>query len=291
MVSTMNDARTEVIPVLALGAPMIGPVEPPLVHLMTYNLKSASGRAPHSWWKRRPLVQAVVQSERPTVLCTQEGRFRQLRELRDGLDGYDWIHLGRGGGSRSESTAILWDASRLAPVDYDHLWISKRPNVIGSRSWGSGTVRMLTWVQFEDKATGQDFHVVNVHLDHRSEKARQKGAGMCRDLLLDFPGPALLAGDFNCGPDSKAHRVLTDEGLADAWAGPAKRLTPDWSTFNNWKPDPASRGDRIDWIFTKQGDRRRYLTVERIGVNTRAEPDLTPSDHWPVQAVFKIGRQ
>src|SRR5690606_7007638 len=136
---------------------------------------------PHPWTKRRPLVRALLERERPTVLCTQEGRFRQLRELRADLDGYDWIHLGRGGGSRGESTAILWDERRLAPLEYDHLWVSRRPDTVGSRSWGSRTVRMITWVHFEDLETGRDYYVVNNHLDHRSERARRNGARLNAD--------------------------------------------------------------------------------------------------------------
>ncbi|SDD15480.1 endonuclease/exonuclease/phosphatase family protein [Glycomyces harbinensis] len=269
--------------------PLIGPVAPPFVHVMTYNLKSASGRAPHSWWKRRPLVEAVLQAEQPTVLCTQEGRFRQLIELREELDGYDWVHLGRGGGSRSESTAIFWDASRLSPMAYDHVWLSRRPRLIGSRAWGAGTIRMLTWVRFEDKATGKDFHVANVHLDHRSEKARRKGAQMCLDVMSRFYGPAVLAGDFNSGPGDTAHRVLTRGGLVDAWSAAERHLTPEWSTFNRWRTEPVEGGNRIDWILVKSGGRHQEVRVHQAGVNTHSEFDLAPSDHWPVQAVFSVG--
>ncbi|WP_051704377.1 endonuclease/exonuclease/phosphatase family protein [Glycomyces sp. NRRL B-16210] len=268
--------------------PLIGPVEPPFLHVMTYNLKSASGRAPRSWWSRRPLVQRILKAERPTVLCTQEGRFRQLMELRDGLDGYDWVHLGRGGGSRSEATAVFWDASRLAPVAYDHVWLSRRPNLIGSRAWGAGTVRMLTWVRFEDKATGENFHVADVHLDHRSERARRKGAQMCLDLMRRFAGPAVLAGDFNCEPGSKTHALLTEGGLHDAWETAEERLTPDWATYNRWRPAPAA-GRRLDWILTKSGGPRQRLRVHRAAVNAYSEQGLVPSDHWPVQAVLTVG--
>lgn len=292
MVATMDTVRNaappDQPPALA-GVPLVGPVAAPELQVMTYNLKTASGRAPHSWWKRRPFVAQVVRDERPTVLCTQEGQFYQLRELREDLDGYDWVHLGCAGGSRSGSTAILWDASRVVPVAYDHLWLSRHPDRIGSRAWGTGAIRMLTWVRFEDKATGKDFHVANVHLDHRSERARRKGAAMCRDLLRGFQGPAVLAGDFNCRPDSEAHAVLARD-LADAWDTAATRLTPDWGTFNSWRTTPAENGRRIDWIMVKSGPKRQELTVHRAGVNTRTGDGLAPSDHWPVQAVFTIGR-
>ncbi|THV41767.1 endonuclease/exonuclease/phosphatase family protein [Glycomyces buryatensis] len=268
--------------------PLIGPADAPYLHVMTYNLRSATGQAPQSWWKRRPLVQGLIARERPTVLCTQEGRYRQLLELRADLDGYDWIHLGRGGSSRSESTAVFWESARLAPVEYDHLWLSRHPNVVGSRSWGSRTVRMLTWIRFEDKETGADFHIVDNHLDHRSERAQRKGAEINRDVVARFRSPAIVAGDFNCEPSSKPYKVLTGArrhgaGLTDAWNLAEERLTPEWGTFNRWKTEPVEGKDRIDWILVQSG-----VKVHQIGVNTYAADGVTPSDHWPLQALVSL---
>ncbi|MEV3935849.1 endonuclease/exonuclease/phosphatase family protein [Glycomyces sp. NPDC049804] len=279
----MNDALIAAPP----GHPLLGPVEPPLLHVMTYNLKSASGRAPHSWWRRRPLVKAVLENELPSVICTQEGRFRQLLELRDDLDGYDWVHLGRGGGSRSEATAILWDAARLSPLEYDHLWLSKHPNVIGSRNWGSGTIRMLTWVHLEDRVTGRRFYVVDNHFDHRSEKARRKGAGILLRTVERFLDPVIVAGDFNCGPDSATYRALTGGGLEDTWETAAERATPDWATYNRWRPEPVEGPTRMDWILARPSE-DCGVEVHRVGVNAYTEGGLTPSDHWPVQAVLRL---
>ncbi|MDA1358242.1 endonuclease/exonuclease/phosphatase family protein [Glycomyces luteolus] len=279
----MNDALIAAPP----GHPLLGPVEPPFLHVMTYNLKSASGSAPHSWWRRRPLVKAVLDNELPSVICTQEGRFRQLLELREDLDGYDWVHLGRGGGSRSEATAIFWDTARLLPLEYDHLWLSKHPNVIGSRNWGSGTVRMLTWVHLEDRVTGRRFYVVDNHFDHRSEKARRKGADLLLRTIAPFLDPVIVAGDFNCGPDSATYRALTGGGLADAWESADEHITPNWATFNRWRPVPAEGPTRMDWILARPSA-DCAVEVHRAGVNSYAEGGLTPSDHWPVQAVLSL---
>ncbi|WP_035738579.1 endonuclease/exonuclease/phosphatase family protein [Glycomyces arizonensis] len=263
--------------------PLIGGAEAPHLHVMTYNLRTATGRSPHPWPKRRTAVAALIEHERPTVLCTQEGRFRQLRDLRADLGGYDWLHLGRDGGSRGESTAILWDERRLEPLEYDHLWLSRHPHLIGSRGWGSRTVRMLTWIHFEDLATGRDFYVVDDHLDHRSERARRKGAEINADAVARFRSPVVVAGDFNCDAGSKAHRILTRAGLTDAWEAAEQRLTPaSWGTFNGWRRAPVEGGPRIDWILV------RDMEVHRAAVNTRTEDGLPPSDHWPVQALVSL---
>lgn len=263
--------------------PLIGVASTPDLHVMTYNLKVASGGAPHSWWTRRPLVTALVSRERPTVLCTQEGRFRQLVELHDGLDGYDWLHFGARGGSRGESTAIFWESERLTPLEYDHQWISRRPSVPETRAWGSSLPRMLTWIRFADKKTGTEFSVVDNHLDHRSDRARRKGALMNAALAERLGSPVIIAGDFNCAPGSKPYATLTGAGLDDAWEAAEKRLTPAWGTFNNWKTAPVEGGKRIDWILV-----RPETEVLAAAVNTHAEGDLTPSDHWPVQALLRL---
>src|SRR5690606_15267705 len=162
---------------------------------------------------RRPLVRALLERERPTVLCTQEGRFRQLRELRADLDGYDWIHLGRGGGSRGESTAILWDERRLAPLEYDHLWGSRRPDTVASRSGGSGTGGMYSWVDCAAGEAGRGNPWVNAHRAPRSGRARRNGARLNAEIVSRFRSPVIVAGDFNCPPASPAHRTLTRIGL------------------------------------------------------------------------------
>ncbi len=260
--------------------PLIGAARGPRIHVMTYNLRSASGRGPHSWAERRPLVAALLDRERPTVLCTQEGRFRQLLELKSDLDGYDWVHLGRRGGSRSESTAVYWDARRLSPLEYDHLWLSRRPYLIGSRSWGNRTVRMLTWVRFVDLRTGRTFYVVDNHLDHRSERSRRKGAKLNLGVIGGFGDPVIVAGDFNRSEGSRVHRIFTDAGLSDAWNTADERLTPAWGTFNHWRPDPVAGTGRIDWILV--GPR---VKAYRAAVNTYSKDGRVPSDHWPVQAL------
>lgn len=265
------------------ASPLIGKAEAPQLHIMSYNIRVAGSSSPHPWTKRRAAVNTVLERERPTVLCTQEGRFRQLRELHSDLDGYDWIHLGRGGGSRGEATAILWDAHRLAPLEYDHLWVSRKPDVIGSRSWGSRTVRMLTWVRFEDLETGRDFYVVDNHLDHHSERARRKGALLNAEIVSRFRAPVIVAGDFNREPGSKVHRMFIGAGLTDAWEEAEQRLTPlSWGTFNGWRRAPVEDGPRIDWILV------RGARVHRAAINVYTENGMPPSDHWPVQALVSL---
>src|SRR2546427_4660526 len=103
---------------------VIGPARGGALHVMSFNLRFASDGGPGSWAVRRPVMVELFRVERPTVIGTQEGLYRQLRDIDDDLpDHYDWIGLGRAGGSRDEFAAIFYDRHRLAPVAFDHFWL------------------------------------------------------------------------------------------------------------------------------------------------------------------------
>lgn len=267
------------------GGPLIGGPRGDQLHLLTFNLRYEGGDAsPHTWDERRPLVKTVLKREKPTVLLTQEGVFGQLQDVLEDLgDEYDWVHLGRLGGSRSEATAIYWNTKRLKVVEYDHQWLSDTPLLIGSKGWGNNVVRMLTWIRFQDKRTGKEFYAVDNHFDHQSEESRQRGAQMNLDLIAPWDAPVIVAGDFNNTPDTPIYQIFADGGLVDTLVEAEDRITPVYGSWNGWNPVPTEAERRIDWILATPDVR----TV-KAGVNTYAKDGLTPSDHWAVQALVEL---
>ena len=150
---------------LALTAPTASAKKADL-HVMSFNLRFASDTPPNSWPERRPVMRQLLQRERPDIIGTQEGLYRQLRDIGDDLPPhYDSIGLGRDGGSRGEAMQIFYDAKRLDPQEYDHYWLSDTPNVIGSKTWGGCCPRMVTWIRFLDRRTNQQFYLVNTHFE------------------------------------------------------------------------------------------------------------------------------
>jgi endonuclease/exonuclease/phosphatase family metal-dependent hydrolase len=266
---------------------VIGPASGDSLHVMSFNLRYASTRKPNSWAQRRPVVAELLRAEQPTLLGTQEGLYAQLKDIhRDLPDHYDWLGVGRGGGSRDEFTAIHYDTRRLEPLEFDHVWLSDTPDVIGSRSWGNDVIRMATWVWFADLRTGKEFVAVNTHFDHLSEHARRRSALLIRDRVHAFGPdlPVVLTGDFNTpAGNSVAYDTLV-AGLADAWVAAAERRSPPYATFHGYRPPVANR-DRIDWILT------RGTTVQAVGVNTFTRNGQYPSDHLPVQALITLGAE
>jgi hypothetical protein len=63
--------------------PLIGPVAPPLIQIMTYNIRRRMTRVlPHSpdrWDRRRVLIERLLQAEQPVVLGVQEAQPQQAR--------------------------------------------------------------------------------------------------------------------------------------------------------------------------------------------------------------------
>ncbi len=253
---------------------MIGKVDP--LRVMSFNLRYASNIEPNSWAARRPVMAQLLLNERPTLLGTQEGLYGQLLDIAHDLpDRYDWIGLGRAGGSHDEFMTIFFDAHRLEPLEFDHHWLSATPNVVGSTSWGNRVIRMVTWVRFGDRLTGKQFVAVNTHFDHESENSRLRSAEFVRDRLNAFTLPVVLTGDFNAPAASPTYCTLTN-GLTDTWlAGP--RITPAYGTFHGYGP-LVPDGPRIDWILT------RGATIQAAAINTYRQDGQFPSDHLPVQA-------
>ncbi|MEV6237753.1 endonuclease/exonuclease/phosphatase family protein [Lentzea sp. NPDC051838] len=245
--------------------------------VMSFNLRYASDAEPNSWAARRPVMAQLLRAELPAILGTQEGLYPQLLDIAHDLpDHYDWIGLGRAGGSHDEFMTIFFDTLRLQPLEFDHHWLSATPNVVGSKSWGNNVIRMVTWVRFADRNTGKQFVAVNTHFDHESENSRLRSAEFVRALLARTSLPVVLTGDFNAPAAASPTYDVLIGGMTDTWLS-GRQTTPAFGTFHGYGP-LVPNGPRIDWILT------RGATVEAAAINTYRRDGQYPSDHLPVQA-------
>ena len=261
-------------------------VAPGTLTVMSYNLRFAGTNPPNAWPDRRPLMSELIRQIAPDVFGTQEGLYGQLQDLAADLPAYQWIGLGRDGGSRGEFMAVFYRTARLEPLGYDHFWLSDTPEVMGSKTWGPKHARMVTWVKFRDRQTKQEFIFVNTHLDHQVQAAREKGAQMVRQRVAAFePGlPVLLVGDFNAPSSNKAYQMLTSDGFfSDTWTTARQRVNEDVGTFNGFKALEKG-GPRIDWILSR-GD----VAAERTEIVTFSRNGQFPSDHCPLVAKLRLG--
>ncbi len=266
--------------------PSGGNTSPTTLTVMTYNLKFASTNLPNAWPVRRPLVREVIQQHSPDVLGTQEGLYEQLKDIAADLPEYDWIGLGREGGSRGEFAAVFYRKSRFDPLAFDDFWLSDTPEVIGSNSWVGKWPRMVTWVKFLDRQTQQEFFVWNTHFANDSQAARDESAKLVRDRVaaLDTKLPVILTGDFNAAAGTnQAYHILTrDDSFADTWMTAKERKGEGLNTSNGFKAIRRN-GVRIDWILTR-GD----IVAESTEIVTFSRNGQFPGDHFPVVARMRF---
>lgn len=273
--------------VLWISAPVRAAEGQPSLRVMTFNLRFASPTPPNSWPQRRPVMKECIRQTQADVIGTQEGVYYQLRDMAGDLPEYEWIGLGREGGSRGEFMAVFFRKDRLEPLEYDHFWLSDTPMLMGSRTWGPKLPRMVTWVRFRDLATRGEFYFINTHFDHQVQEAREKSAVLVRQRVEELKTalPVILVGDFNAAAEkNKAYQTLVEGGFfADTWLTAKENRGPRIATFHNYKgavPD----GDRIDWILT-----RGPITAVSTEIVTFNRDGQYPSDHFPVLAELRIG--
>lgn len=257
--------------------------------VMTFNLKNGASRGENAWEVRRPIVKNLIQEEKPDLIGTQEGFFFQIKDMDEDLPEYEWIGLGRAGGSKDEFMAVFYKRNRFEVMAFDHFWLSDTPEVIGSRTWGHNNRRMVTWVRFRERESGREFYHWNTHFDHRVAEARRKSAALIMERLqlLEPKAPVIVTGDFNASQDSDVHAAMVSTEypqvtVRDAWELAENHIGDQVGTFNGWRgPNDSDR--RIDWILVSP-----EFTCDSAEVVTYAEDGQYPSDHFPVVGNFTL---
>lgn len=251
--------------------------------VMSYNLRYASTSKPNAWPDRRPVMKACIDQVKPDLIGTQEGVYAQLKDFAADQPAYDWIGLGRDGGSRGEFMAVFFKRDRFEPLEYDHFWLSDTPEVMGSSTWGHSNRRMVTWVRFKDRQDNREFYFWNTHLDHQVQPAREKAAALIRqriDTLKLKDLPLILVGDFNAvAGANKAYEMLLEGGtLRDTWPLATERRNAEFNSFSNFET-PKKNAQRIDWILL-----RGQADIRATEIVTFEQGGQFPSDHFPVVA-------
>jgi endonuclease/exonuclease/phosphatase family metal-dependent hydrolase len=138
-------------------------------------------------------------------------------------------------------------------------------------------VRSALWVSVE--AGGEKLQVVNTHLSLLSDRERlaQADALIGEDWLgaAEGRGPAVLVGDLNAGPRSKAYKHLASRMRDVQLCAP---VPCNLNTFHTRLPIR-----RIDHVFVSEGI--RVANVEAI----RTPLARVASDHVPLVADLRLG--
>lgn len=266
----------------ALASVFAGHVAAEDLKVMSFNVRTITGPdGPNRWEMRKDLFADTIRKMDPDVIGTQELGQQQGDDTVERLPKFAWFGRDRFGGHKDEHMGIFYRKDRLKLIKSGDFWLSDTPDKVASITWGNVFPRMVNWALFERLSDHKRFYLLDTHFPYRDsdEEARSKSANELAAWVKKLPPgtPAIITGDFNTGPDSESHRMLT-ETFKDAWLTAPEKKGPE-ETFHNFTGKATKR---IDWILY------RGVEVRSVETITNAKNGRYPSDHFPVQANFTL---
>lgn len=222
------------------------------------------------WTKRCQVICDQVNFMNPLIFGTQEVLYNQLQDLQQGLDGYDYIGIGRDDGERGgEHEAIFYKKDQLTLLDSGNFWLSETPEKPGL-GWDAACIRICTWGKFQVNAKKKKdrttFYFFNLHMDHVGVVARREAAKLVVARIQEIANDArvILTGDFNVDQTNEIYNIFTDSGLLKDSYETARIRFAENGTFNAFKTEYFTTS-RIDHVFVSPA-----ITVEAYGVLTNS---------------------
>ena len=124
------------------------------LYVGTYNIRYNNPNDEHegnAWAQRCPPLCDFINFEQPEIFGTQEVLVDQLHDLIKGLNGYDYIGIGREDGKeKGEYAAIFYKKDQLKLIDSGNFWLSSTPEH-ASLGWDAACIRICTWENFKTK--------------------------------------------------------------------------------------------------------------------------------------------
>ena len=259
----------------------------------------------NAWGKRCQVICDQVNFMSPDIFGTQEVLHGQLLDMRDRLDGYDYIGVGRDDGKTGgEYEAIFYKTDRLRILGQGNFWLSETPDRPGL-GWDAACVRICTWGKFtrQNATNDEAFYFFNLHMDHVGVVARREAAKLIVTKIREIAqgAPVVVTGDFNVDQKDEIYRTFTDSGLLKDSFMAARLRFAENGTFNSFDADLYT-DSRIDHVFVSpsiQVDSYGVLTNGYWVPNEQTEEKLKghdapqeisfskysrrlPSDHYPV---------
>ena len=263
------------------------------------------------WTKRCQVICDQLNFMSPDIFGTQEVLYGQLQDMKQVLDGYDYIGIGRDDGARAgEHEAIFYKTDRLQLLDHGDFWLSETPDKPGL-GWDAVCIRICTWGKFARKTVEGEmpFYYFNLHMDHVGVVARREATKLVVQRIREIAqgAPVVLTGDFNVDQNDEIYTIFTNSGLLKDSYDSARIRFAENGTFNAFKTNYFTTC-RIDHVFVSP-----ETQVEAYGVFTNSywtpddDPDDTlkasdapqqisfdtyirhnPSDHYPVFVKVKL---
>lgn len=238
------------------------------------------------WDNRKTICVEVMKRYNPDIICTQEVIGVQYEYLTEALSGYysfgfvgpemDAFPVGYHGIAKN---VIFFSKKRYKFVSAGAYWLSETPEIGGSKSWDTARARHCNWVRLIDTYSGKEFRVMNLHLDHMVQEAKEKQIQMvlneANQYSKDFP--QLLVGDYNADISNNVIKKIHSSGWLDTYTqihgeGEAGASVHEFKGVNDEK---AKIRKRIDFIFSKGPVKSLASGLIKDNID-----GIYPSDHF-----------
>ncbi|KAH8781325.1 endonuclease/Exonuclease/phosphatase [Diaporthe sp. PMI_573] len=240
-----------------------------------------------------------VTSAGDSFVGMQEVLDNQLNDIMDAMKQTGaWEHIGVArddGKSDGEYNPIIYKTDVFELVHEETKWLSETPDT-PSKSWDSGSNRIVTVGVFKHIATGRLMIMANTHLDNAVAEARTNQIGVAVDIIKAVDAaygpnlPTFLTGDFNSGDSDPAYTTLVAENyLQDLYAkaSPEQR-SQRFYTYTGFAGEYSSRIDYI-WFGPQSGPAGGPITIKQYAVEDNVWGTGRMSDHRCVVGDVTLG--
>jgi len=231
----------------------------------------------NDWVYRKDFCLDVLKSLSAEILCLQEVSAEQFIDLRDGLADFAFYGMSLEPCTRRPVNCIFYREDCFSQVAAGGYWLSETPHVPGSVSWDSKCVRLANWVRLEEKASQKEFRMVNTHLDHVGQVARENQARLILEDTTAYPDeyPQFLTGDMNCDFTNKAIGMFQDAGWKDTYNAIHGTADPG-TTFHAFIGDRHKHNvGKMDFVLV-----RGAVQIKGADIIKTSRDGKFPSDHF-----------
>lgn len=255
--------------------------------VLTCNVRTSRGEdGSNSWRYRKQLCRDVIRNQNADIICFQEMTPAQFDYLRSSFPECDAYWMLDGPEDGEPVNAIFFKQKHFDLNSSGGYWLSKTPHVAGSKSWASECIRLVSWICLVERKSQKELRIINTHLDHVSQEARENQARLIDEdaSVFEKDYPQLLTGDMNAHRGNRAIRIFVEDGWADSYEILHGPKDPG-ATFHEFAgPDnPKAEKGKIDWIFY-----RGSLEVISAEIITDSDNGRYPSDHYFLSAELRL---
>ncbi len=242
---------------------------------------------PNHWEQRKAYAFDVIRSLDADIICFQELWRPQCEYAQQALPEYAHFGIVDEPTTDNPLNSIFYRQDVFTQVSAGGFWLSDTPHITGSSAWDSACVRLANWLRLEVQTSGCQFRVINTHLDHKSQPARENQARLiCEDAAAYAPTyPQLLTGDMNCDSANPAIQHFLAHGWRDTY-NTIHGTTNPGHTFHRFQgPAFTAKADcgfavgKMDWVFCRGTMEVSAATIVDDNCGGRF-----PSDHYFVTA-------